>query len=128
MIHSITEKIFVGNTALECSMGWAIYKSINDKRSVRNYIRCNATSSFMHMFLVEYSILNVSIASSITLYSAQQLRSVSTITERIFVVIIALECSMGRAIYKQIINDKYLAQQYLEDNDPISNPIFQNLI
>ena len=49
------------------------------------------------MFLVEYSILNVSIVKSVTLYSAQPLRSVSTITKRIFVVITALECSMGRA-------------------------------
>ena len=47
------------------------------------------------MFLVEYSILNVSIANSVTLYSAERLRSVSTITKNIFVVINSLECSMG---------------------------------
>ena len=35
------------------------------------------------MFLVEYSILNVSIARSVTLYSARRLRSVSAITKNV---------------------------------------------
>ena len=44
--------------------------------------------------------LKCSIVSSVTVYSAQRLRSVSAITEKMFVLITALECSMGRAIYK----------------------------
>ena len=51
----------------------------NDKRRVRNYSSSNTTSSFM--FLVEYSILIISIARSVSLYSAQQLRK---ITKNIF--------------------------------------------
>ena len=51
----------------------------NDKQRVRNYSTSNATSSFM--FLVEYSILIISIARSVSLYSAQQLRK---ITKNIF--------------------------------------------
>ena len=52
---------------------------INNKQRVRNYSTFNVTSSFM--FLVECSILNVSIGRSATLYSTQQLRN---ITKNIF--------------------------------------------
>ena len=49
------------------------------------------------MFPVKYSISNVSIVKSVMLYSAQRLRSVSTITKRTLVVITALERPTGRA-------------------------------
>ena len=64
---------------------------INDKQRARNYSTFTATSSFM--FLAEYSILNVSIARSVALYSAQ----CSTINERIYYcqeifLVISLNC------------------------------------